>query len=125
MIASYTPACYRAVNLAGGYTAPAGLAVNFELDTVLEGVAGPGYLAGAFPGGITTVKGIPTSATVRVLYRPEEGTLGDGVLVAQVQSAPDGTWRVDGLDPALKFDVIGRKQGFRDVILPGLSPKPY
>ena len=87
--------------------------------------SGPGYLAGSFPGGITTVKGVPTTATIRVHYRPAEGAVGDGILVAQVQSAPDGTWRVDGLNPALKFDVIGRKQGFRDVILPGLSPKAY
>lgn len=86
---------------------------------------GPGYLAGEFPGGVTSVDGIPTTATVRVLYRPEEGALGDGVLVAQVQSAPDGTWRVDGLDPALKFDVIARKVDYNDVIVAGVRPRPY
>lgn len=87
---------------------------------------GPGFLAGEFPGGITTIRGVPTTATIRVHYRPDaSGAPGDGVLVAEVQSAADGTWRVDNLDPTLKFDVIGRKQGFRDVILPGLNPKPY
>lgn len=86
---------------------------------------GAGYLAGTFPGGVTAVNGIPTTATVRVHYRPTEGALGDGVLVAQVQSAPDGTWRVDGLDPNLKFDVIARKDGYNDVIVAGVKPTAY
>lgn len=82
-----------------------------------------GYLAGSFPGGITTVDGVPTAATVRVLYRPGPGQPGDGALVAEVQSAADGSWRVDGLDPALKFDVVGRKAWFNDVIMSNVSPK--
>lgn len=84
---------------------------------------GIGYLSGKYPGGVTTVDGAPVAATVRVLYRPAPGGLGDGVLMAEVQSAPDGTWRVDGLDPSLKFDVVGRKSGFNDVIMAGVSPK--
>lgn len=86
---------------------------------------GPGYLAGTFPGGITSVDGVPTTATIRVHYRPAEGAVGDGALVATLQSAPDGSWRVDGLDPNLKFDVICRKEGFNDMILSGVSPVPY
>lgn len=87
--------------------------------------SGPGFLAGTFPGGITSVEGVPTTATVRVSYRPVAGGASDGVLIAQVQSAPDGTWRVDGLDPALKFDVICRKDGYNDMILSDISPVPY
>ena len=83
---------------------------------------GDGYLAGEFPDGITTVEGAPVSATVRILCRPEADALGDGVVVAQVQSAPDGTWRVDGLNPALKYDVVGRKNGHNDVIMANVSP---
>lgn len=86
---------------------------------------GDGYLAGEFPDGITTVEGVPVSATVRILLRPEADALGDGVVVARVQSAADGTWRVDGLDPALKFDVIARKANYNDVIVSGVSPEPY
>lgn len=86
---------------------------------------GPGYLAGTFPTGITTVDGVPTAATIRVVYRPAEGAIGDGVLVAQVQSAPDGSWRVDGMDPAKKFDVICRLAGYNDMILSDVSPAPY
>ncbi len=84
---------------------------------------GNGYLAGTYPGGITTVDGVPVKATVRVLYRPASDALGDGAVVAEVQSAVDGTWRVDGLDPSLKFDVVGRKLGFNDVIAANVSPK--
>lgn len=84
---------------------------------------GPGYLAGQFPGGITTVDAVPVSATVRVLYRPEAGAQGDGLLIAEVQSAHDGTWRVDGLNPALRYDVVGRKAGFNDVIMANVTPE--
>ena len=103
---------------------PAGEQVTFRQVSVVS-VKGPGYLAGEFPGGITTVEGAPVSATVRVHYRPAEGYLGDGELVAQVQSAPDGTWRVDNLNPALTFDVIGRLAGYNDVIVAGVKPEPY
>ncbi len=82
-----------------------------------------GYLAGEFPGGITTVDGVPTAATVRVLYRPVSGAPGDGVVVAEVQSAPDGTWRVDGLDTGLRYDVVGRKAGHNDVIMADITPE--
>lgn len=95
--------------------------VNYQ--SRLKPLPGNGYLAGTYPGGITTVDGVPTRATVRILYRPLSGALGDGAVVAEVLSDTDGTWRVDGLDPALKFDVVGRKQGFNDVIMAGVSPK--
>lgn len=84
---------------------------------------GAGYLAGEFPDGITTVEGVPVAATVRILYRPESGEPGDGTVVAEVKSAPDGTWRVDGLDPSLKFDVVGRKAGHNDVIMANVTPE--
>lgn len=83
---------------------------------------GAGFLAGDYPGGITTVEGVPASATVRALYRPVGGAPGDGVVVAEVQSGQDGVWRVDGLHPAYKFDVVGRRDGFNDVILSNVSP---
>ena len=85
---------------------------------------GAGYLAGEFPDGITTVGGVPTGATVRILYRPESGAPGDGLVVAEVQSAADGTWRVEGLDESLKYDVVGRKADRNDVIMAGVTPAP-
>lgn len=83
---------------------------------------GTGYLAGEFPDGITTVDGVPVVATVRVLLRTAAGHPGDGYLVAEVQSAPDGTWRVDGLPLGFKYDVVGRKENFNDVIMAGITP---
>lgn len=84
--------------------------------------SGYGYLAGRFPDGITTVEGVPVSATVRILHRPTAGELGDGVVVAEVQSAPDGSWQVAGLNPDLRYDVVGRKEGFNDVIMANVKP---
>lgn len=83
---------------------------------------GTGFLAGEYPGDITTVEGVPASATVRVLYRPSGGAISDGVVVAEVLSGPDGVWRVDGMHPDYKFDVVGRRDGFNDVILANVSP---
>lgn len=80
---------------------------------------GPGYLAGEFPDGITSVLGAPEPATIRVLYRPT------GVLVAEVQSAANGTWQVDNLNPALKFDVVCRKEGYNDLIWADVIPTEY
>lgn len=123
MTGNYSPGAFAAVLLQAGYVPPSQPPLAVALDSLPIGVEGTGYLAGSFPGGITTVDGVPTPATVRVLYRPEAGQPGDGALVAEVQSAPDGSWRVDGLDPALKFDVVGRKAWFNDVIMSNVSPK--
>lgn len=81
---------------------------------------GAGYLAGEFPGGTTTADGVPLSATVRVLLRKTGA--GDGTLVAQTRSSADGTWRVDGLDPTAKYDVVGRSDNFNDVIVANVTP---
>lgn len=86
-------------------------------------VSGNGYLGGSFPSGITTVDGTPVPATIRIHLRPEEGAQGDGILIAQTTSAHDGTWRVDGLNPALRYDVVGRKAGLKDVIMSNVQPK--
>lgn len=85
---------------------------------------GSGYLAGEFPDGITTVGGVPVGAEVRILYRTETGEPGDGLVVASTRSATDGTWRVEGLDISLKYDVVGRKEDRNDVIMAGVTPAP-
>jgi hypothetical protein len=81
---------------------------------------GDGYLAGEAPDGLTTVEGLPVAATVRVLLR-EKGP-GDGALLAEVTSAADGTWRVEGLPAGRLYDVVGRIPGRKDVIVSGVSP---
>lgn len=81
-----------------------------------------GYLAGLHPGGLTMVEGAPTAATVRVVYRPEAGSTGDGCVVAETQSAPNGTWFVGGLDPNRRYDVVARRSGHNDVIVANVKP---
>lgn len=83
---------------------------------------GIGYLAGAFPDGLTTLKGAPVSANVRVILRSTVDGYGDGTVVAKVKSAADGTWRVDNLPINLKYDVIARYAGENDVIMSNVSP---
>lgn len=82
---------------------------------------GIGYLAGQFPDGITSVEGVPSPAVIRVVLRLP-GKPADGYVVADVKSAPDGTWLVEGLNPDLKFDVICRHEGYNDMILSNVSP---
>lgn len=83
---------------------------------------GLGYFAGSFPDGLTTIKGVPVSASVRVLLRTPIQGYGDGVVVATTQSAPDGTWLIEGLHTHLKYDVVARYNGEKDVIMSNVSP---
>ena len=46
----------------------------------------------------------------------------DGLLVASTESAADGTWIISGLNPDLKFDIIGRLDGQNDVIAANVQP---
>ncbi|THG87107.1 hypothetical protein E5198_00920 [Pseudomonas sp. A-1] len=83
--------------------------------------AGTGYLAGDWPDGAATVDGQPVPAQVRVLLRSSDPAI-DGLLVAEVQAAPDGTWRVEGLRPGLRYDVVGRFGGHNDTIMADVTP---
>lgn len=102
----------------------ANVLLPFFRDTVEYHVplSGAGRLAGDFPDGTTTVEGVPVAAEVRVLLRRASGAVGDGAVVAVVQSAPDGTWEITGLPPGFKYDVVGRKAGENDVIMADITP---
>lgn len=102
----------------------ANVLLPFFRDTVEYHVplSGAGRLAGDFPDGITTVDSVPVPAEVRILLRTASGAVGDGAVVAVVQSAPDGTWEVLGLPPGFKYDVVGRKAGENDVIMADITP---
>ncbi len=71
--------------------------------------AGAGYLAGEAPvdldpespDGRTRIDGALASCRVVVMSR-----IGL-VVVAETRSAADGTWRVDNLDPAVEYIVVG------------------
>ncbi len=82
--------------------------------------AGAGYLAGKLTGADPLLP-----ASIRILYRhANQGSLGDGYLVAVTTPNAVGEWRVENLNPALKFDVVARREGFNDVITAGVSPLP-
>lgn len=81
--------------------------------------SGPGYLAGEYPDGITTVEGSPQTATVNAYY---ELPSGDWQLVASVTSSSSGAWQILGVNPDFLFHVIGRKEGYNDVLVSGAHP---
>lgn len=83
---------------------------------------GSGYLAGEYPGGTTTVEGVPQPAEVRALWRGPAGHPADGAVCGTSTSDNDGTWMVTGLSTDLVYDVVGRKEGYNDVIVAGVSP---
>lgn len=95
---------------------------RFQDKGYIVGRRGKGYLAGTFPDGITSVEGIPSSAEIRVLLRRSPGEAGDGAVVAVVQSASDGTWAVEGLNPNFRYDVVCRHEGYNDMILSNVIP---
>lgn len=82
--------------------------------------AGAGYLAGQPPYGLVTKNNLPSAAEVLVFWRGRG--VYDGIIVARTQAAGDGTWRVDGLDPGLRYDVVARIDGFNDLIVSDVTP---
>ena len=77
---------------------------------------GTGYMAGTYPDGLTTDGNVPVSAEVIVQWRGPAGHPMDGVVCGRTVSAQDGTWRVDGLNPALTYDVKARMENRNDAI---------
>lgn len=86
---------------------------------VLPGV-GRGYIAGILPG-IVTVNGVPSGRSVEARHRTTRR------VIETAFSAPDGSYRFDGLDPAQEFDIIGRDWSgtYNDVIVSRVRPCPY
>lgn len=84
---------------------------------------GNGFLSSKFPDALVTLDGEPISADIRILYRPEQGDVGDGVVVATTKSSGTGQWRVDGLNPNLRYDVVARLSDNNDTIIANVKPK--
>lgn len=85
-------------------------------------LTGNGYFAGTHPNGLTTIKGVPTSAVVRVLLRAEPGSFSDGAVIATTVSAANGTWRINNIPMGFKYDIVARVAGEKDVIVSNVSP---
>ena len=82
-----------------------------------------GLLSGSFPLSMVTQGGnLPSQAEIRILYRPNTGELGDGVVVATTTCNADGTWQVLGLDENLKYDIVARIPGYNDVLISDVQP---
>ncbi len=90
------------------------------LGSVFRG-SGAGSFAGAFPDGVTSLEGVPTSAEVLVRVRAP-GSPFDGVVVARTVSAPSGEWLVEGMPDDGVFDVVARKEGECDVVKSDVRP---
>ena len=89
--------------------------MNFgpELDRIFGAsyplARGRGYIAGEAPAsgdpdapdGRFKILNVPSRGRVAVLER------GAGRVIAQTLSAPDGTWRIDGLNEEMQFTVMG------------------
>lgn len=81
---------------------------------------GPGYIAGEAPG-LVTVDSAPAARHVFALDRLSKRVAGAAF------SLPDGTFRIDFLNPDREFDVIARDYTgtYNDVIVSRVKPEPY
>lgn len=88
-----------------------------QLQAFTPGYNGNGYIAGVAPG-LLTVGGAPASRRVRVFERIT------GRLVAETVSAADGTYRVDGLNPDLRYMVVGidYERRYNAAIMDNIAP---
>lgn len=83
---------------------------------------GTGFFAGEAPDGLTTVYGDPISADVFVYWRDPDDPMAQEILVGATKSAPDGTWRITGLNYNLQYVVRARASGRDDVTVVGVQP---
>lgn len=82
---------------------------------------GQGYLQGQYPDSIALKGTQPVQATIRAVLRSNDGP-GDGQLIATTTALANGSWKIEGLNHNLTFDIIARLQGCQDVIVPGVKP---
>ena len=87
-----------------------------------EDLSGDGYLGGDYPDGLVKENSAPVVGTIRVVLRGAFGSSRDGFVVAEVQTALDGSWRVDNLNRAYRYDVICRLEGYEDQIHSNIAP---
>lgn len=78
---------------------------------------GTGYIAGTAPG-IVTVNGLPAAREIEIRDRTTRAPIFVG------SSKPDGTYRLGGLNPSRKYDVLARdwQNVYNDVIRANITP---
>lgn len=111
---SYAP--QQAVN--SSYVLQEGISDSKDatLHTSNKNIKGNGYLGGDFPDYVTKVEGVPTQTEIIVFEH--EGC----ELVRKIQSENTGAWRVDNLNPDLRYDVVCRYAGYKDEIISNIKP---
>lgn len=90
---------------------------------VPENINGDGYLGGDHPDGIVKENNAPIMGTVRVILKDRFGSSRDGFVVAETVTNQDGSWRVDGLNRGLRYDVVCRLSGYNDQIYSNVAPE--
>ncbi|WP_425401276.1 hypothetical protein [Algiphilus sp.] len=96
-------------SVGGGKVAGKGGGANGIGAPVSANYNGNGHIAGIDPG-LLTVDGSPAVRTIRLYDRgpaDDMTNLGTGLLVAQTQSAADGTYQFPNLSQSRKFTVVG------------------
>ncbi len=82
---------------------------------------GYGYIAGEAPDGLVTINSAPGVAIVDLFVRSTRAW------VRSTRSTATGTYRFDGLEVAVLYDVVGRDltQTYNDVIVARVTPVEY
>lgn len=85
-------------------------------------LTGNGYLGGDFPDYVTKVEGVPAQTEILVFLHRDPGDPGDGKLIKRLTTFQSGSWRVDNLNPDLRYDVVCRYPGYKDEIMSNIKP---
>lgn len=85
-------------------------------------LVGNGYLGGDFPDYVTKVEGVPAQTEILVFLHRNPGDPGDGKLIKRLTTFQSGSWRVDNLNPALRYDVVCRYPEYKDEIMSNIKP---
>lgn len=80
------------------------------------------YLSGDAPEYVTKVENVATATEILVFIHAEFGDPLSGQLVAHIKTDNDGSWRVDNLNPDLRYDVVCRYTGYKDEIMSNIKP---
>ncbi len=99
---------------------PDGLLVT--LDTYPVDVYGDGSISAKTSDYAAKQYGYAVRAEIRLHYR-SPGKPSDGAFVRSTMSSIDGTWEFTNLNIDLRFDVVARLDGARDVIISDVSPR--
>lgn len=71
---------------------------------------------------VTRIRGLTTSADVKITLRKNLGEPYDGALVGYTTSNESGEWEFENLSEEFRYDVTARTETFNDVILSEVTP---